>query len=229
MYPGSGLQFVVRFCCHSTTPEFGTQSNKTCCPTRTTDGISQVKDIPINKVVAEPFSSARILFPNHTVAYPPQATQSFAPSDLRVPSWPLHTGLSLAWYPNYVYRVPSRPSYIYHVETGIDDNLQDTRRPRRQIEWLVTPYALIRGPTSKERLPEIGATVPVQPRKQLATSLASLQSQGLKIWRRQTRPELPSTSHDSKGARCRKEGGRVRKTDATIEKPARLVARRGME
>ena len=56
-------------------------------------------------------------------------------AELRALSQPAGSG-SISHYPNYVYRVGGRPTYIYHVELGINQQHHDFHG--RSIEWLYT-------------------------------------------------------------------------------------------
>lgn len=73
---------------------------------------------------------------NHTVTGPDTfSTQRPAPPELRVISQPPGP-TDLTHYPDYVFRVNTRPSYIYHAELGIDGHYLDFWK--RPVEWLYT-------------------------------------------------------------------------------------------
>ncbi len=63
-------------------------------------------------------------------------------TELRALSQPALSG-SISRYPNYVYPVGGIPSYIYHVELGI--NLQHSDFMGRNVEWLYTGFAIQQG------------------------------------------------------------------------------------
>ncbi len=63
-------------------------------------------------------------------------------TELRALSQPVGSG-SISHYPNYVYRVGRRPTYIYHVELGINQQHQDFGG--REVEWLYTELSKATG------------------------------------------------------------------------------------
>ena len=62
--------------------------------------------------------------------------------ELRALSQPAASG-SIDHYPNYVYRTGGRPTYVYHVELGV--NQQHIDLHGRNVEWLYTGLAIERG------------------------------------------------------------------------------------
>ena len=67
-------------------------------------------------------------------------------TELRALSQPQYSG-NINQYPNYVYPVEGRTSYIYHVEVGIDENHADFAE--RTVEWLYTESSRERGAATR--------------------------------------------------------------------------------
>ena len=67
-------------------------------------------------------------------------------TELRVLSLPAPSG-SVRHYPNYVYPAGRIPTYIYHVELGINERHEDFRD--RKIEWLYTGLSKATGANTK--------------------------------------------------------------------------------
>ena len=74
-----------------------------------------------------------------TVIYDTQEAPIAA--ELRALSQPMGGG-SISHYPNYVYPVRQKTTYIYHVELGIDEQHIDLHG--RNVEWLYTGLAIER-------------------------------------------------------------------------------------
>ena len=114
----------------------------------------------VNKVIAELFTANESSNGNGTHLFRPTsemtppnssanknnmayATQTPpVPAELRALSQPAGSG-SISHYPNYVYPVGGRPTYIYHVELGINWEHFDFRY--RHVEWLYTQSARAAG------------------------------------------------------------------------------------
>ena len=113
----------------------------------------------MNKVVVELFTQNQSLGENGT--YLSRPTSEMTPSNLsaseenlvyltqKVPvatelrALSLPPGGSIPHYPNYVYPAGGRPTYIYHVELGINRRHEDFRG--RKIEWLYTDLSKATG------------------------------------------------------------------------------------
>ena len=114
-----------------------------------------MSDIHLDLRVVEPFSDYASADENSTHLFRPTSEMTLSNSsaqnlvyvtqrsplatELRALSQPALSG-SISQYPNYVYPVGGIPSYIYHVELGI--NQQHSDFIRRNVEWLYTGFAI---------------------------------------------------------------------------------------
>ena len=90
---------------------------------------------PTSKITPSSFSASE-----ENLLYSTQ--KSPVAAELRALSQPAESG-DITHYPNYVYPVGGRPTYIYHVELGINQQHQDFRS--REIEWLYTELSRATG------------------------------------------------------------------------------------